>query len=75
MIDALFACCSALFPLSVLPSLTAVACLACLSQFGGNASLHVATASALFVFGYLKESDSENDELQDESVGEALKHD
>lgn len=62
MTDALFANCSALLPSSILPALTAVACLACLSQFGVNSQLPVATAATLFVFGYLREFGSTSDE-------------
>ena len=41
---------SALFRFSVLQSLTAIACLGCLYTYGVESCLHVATASATFVF-------------------------
>ncbi len=50
MTDALLAISRPLFRYSVLPSLTAIACLACMENFGLNSGLHIATASATFVF-------------------------
>jgi hypothetical protein len=35
---------------SALPSLTSLACFTCLQMWGVNTSLHIATASAAFVF-------------------------
>src|SRR5688500_9152731 len=41
---------ASLFPYSALPSLTAIACFACFSLHGVHVSLHIATATATFVF-------------------------
>ena len=41
---------NALFRPTVMQSLVAIACLSCLSLFGVDASLQLATASTLFVY-------------------------
>ena len=41
---------TALFRFSVVQSLTAIVCLGCLYTFGVESCLHVATASATFVY-------------------------
>lgn len=50
-----FASHTALFRFSVVQSLTAIACLGCLYTFGVESCLHVATASATFVYCSLGE--------------------
>ena len=50
MTHALPAAQTALFRFSVIESLTAIACLACLYTFGVESYLHVGTASVTFVY-------------------------
>lgn len=50
MTHVLFASHVSLFRFSVMQSLTAIACLGCLYTFGVESCLHVATASATFVY-------------------------
>ena len=50
MTDAAFADPRQLFRFSVIESLTAIICLACLYTYGVDSGMHVATASATFVF-------------------------
>lgn len=62
----------AMFPITVIQSLTAIACLACMQTFGAETGVELATASTIFVYcslGPVAPGHSETNSSVDQMLG------